>query len=178
MSRSIITPQYRLITCTLSCFFFHSRSVHLHSLCLLILQSVLTSTRSEHSFLWPACTQTPSQKHHRWFTAFFSLQVIVDLKGSECTWSYQTPPSSPSTTVSRKSSMCRLVMWLLPAAYYPNSRGRWGGLLRACPLLPSVVNKWNCSFFLIIDFLKVLVYQREITPVNVILPSCLITQNI
>lgn len=33
----------------------------------------------------------------------------MDLKGSECTWSYQTPPSSPSTTVSRKSSMCRLV---------------------------------------------------------------------
>uniref|UniRef100_A0A668RBR9 MTSS I-BAR domain containing 1 n=1 Tax=Oreochromis aureus TaxID=47969 RepID=A0A668RBR9_OREAU len=33
-------------------------------------------------------------------------RVIVDLKGSECTWSYQTPPSSPSTTVSRKSSMC------------------------------------------------------------------------
>ncbi|XP_034016522.1 protein MTSS 1-like isoform X5 [Thalassophryne amazonica] len=35
-----------------------------------------------------------------------SEQVIVDLKGSECTWLYQTPPSSPSTTVSRKSSMC------------------------------------------------------------------------
>ncbi|KAM6899232.1 LOW QUALITY PROTEIN: protein MTSS 1-like [Xenentodon cancila] len=35
-----------------------------------------------------------------------SEQVIIDLKGSECTWSYQTPPSSPSTTVSRKSSMC------------------------------------------------------------------------
>ncbi|XP_017289367.1 protein MTSS 1 isoform X3 [Kryptolebias marmoratus] len=35
-----------------------------------------------------------------------SEQVIVDLKGSECTWTYQTPPSSPSTTVSRKSSMC------------------------------------------------------------------------
>ncbi|MED6234776.1 hypothetical protein ATANTOWER_000848 [Ataeniobius toweri] len=35
-----------------------------------------------------------------------SEQVIVDLKSSECTWSYQTPPSSPSTTVSRKSSMC------------------------------------------------------------------------
>ncbi|XP_013881272.1 metastasis suppressor protein 1 [Austrofundulus limnaeus] len=35
-----------------------------------------------------------------------SEQVIVDLKGSECTWTYQTPPSSPSTNVSRKSSMC------------------------------------------------------------------------
>ncbi|XP_047675879.1 protein MTSS 1 isoform X7 [Tachysurus fulvidraco] len=34
-----------------------------------------------------------------------SEQVIADLKGSECNWSYQTPPSSPSTT-SRKSSMC------------------------------------------------------------------------
>ncbi|XP_036394660.1 protein MTSS 1-like isoform X7 [Megalops cyprinoides] len=35
-----------------------------------------------------------------------SEQVILDLKGSECNWSYQTPPSSPSTTMSRKSSMC------------------------------------------------------------------------
>ncbi|CAL8293019.1 unnamed protein product [Merluccius merluccius] len=34
-----------------------------------------------------------------------SEQVIVDLKGSEVTWSYQSPPSSPSTTVSRKSSI-------------------------------------------------------------------------
>ncbi|XP_064203890.1 protein MTSS 1-like isoform X2 [Anguilla rostrata] len=35
-----------------------------------------------------------------------SEQVILDLKSSDCTWSYQTPPSSPSTTMSRKSSMC------------------------------------------------------------------------
>lgn len=43
----------------------------------------------------------------------------------------------------------------------------------------SVVNKWNYSFFFKSSiFLKVLIYQREITPVNVILPSCLITQNI
>ncbi|XP_052002866.1 protein MTSS 1-like isoform X3 [Xyrauchen texanus] len=35
-----------------------------------------------------------------------SEQVIHDLKGSDYTWSYQTPPSSPSTTTSRKSSMC------------------------------------------------------------------------
>ncbi|XP_051573936.1 protein MTSS 1-like isoform X16 [Myxocyprinus asiaticus] len=35
-----------------------------------------------------------------------SEQVIHDLKGSDYTWSYQTPPSSPSTTMSRKSSMC------------------------------------------------------------------------
>ncbi|XP_028984204.1 protein MTSS 1-like isoform X3 [Betta splendens] len=36
-----------------------------------------------------------------------SEQVISDLKGSDYAWSYQTPPSSPSTTtMSRKSSMC------------------------------------------------------------------------
>ncbi|XP_055993025.1 protein MTSS 2 isoform X4 [Sorex fumeus] len=35
-----------------------------------------------------------------------SEQVIKDLKGSDYTWSYQTPPSSPSSSGSRKSSMC------------------------------------------------------------------------
>ncbi|NXO62871.1 MTSS1 protein, partial [Phainopepla nitens] len=35
-----------------------------------------------------------------------SEQVILDLKGSDYSWSYQTPPSSPSTTMSRKSSVC------------------------------------------------------------------------
>uniref|UniRef100_A0A671TH39 MTSS I-BAR domain containing 2a n=1 Tax=Sparus aurata TaxID=8175 RepID=A0A671TH39_SPAAU len=34
-----------------------------------------------------------------------SEQVIRDLKGSDYSWSYQTPPSSPSSTGSRKSSM-------------------------------------------------------------------------
>uniref|UniRef100_A0AAY4BSG3 IMD domain-containing protein n=1 Tax=Denticeps clupeoides TaxID=299321 RepID=A0AAY4BSG3_9TELE len=34
-----------------------------------------------------------------------SEQVIVDLKGSDYSWSYQTPPSSPSSTGSRKSSL-------------------------------------------------------------------------
>ncbi|MBN3306120.1 MTSS1 protein, partial [Amia calva] len=38
-----------------------------------------------------------------------SEQVILDLKGSDYNWSYQTPPSSPSTTMSRKSSVCRNV---------------------------------------------------------------------
>uniref|UniRef100_A0A665V872 MTSS I-BAR domain containing 2a n=1 Tax=Echeneis naucrates TaxID=173247 RepID=A0A665V872_ECHNA len=38
-----------------------------------------------------------------------SEQVIRDLKGSDFSWSYQTPPSSPSSTSSRKSSMCRYV---------------------------------------------------------------------
>uniref|UniRef100_A0A8C5R8M1 MTSS I-BAR domain containing 2 n=1 Tax=Leptobrachium leishanense TaxID=445787 RepID=A0A8C5R8M1_9ANUR len=37
-----------------------------------------------------------------------SEQVIKDLKGSDYTWSYQTPPSSPSSSSSRKSSMCSL----------------------------------------------------------------------
>uniref|UniRef100_A0A8C5FNM6 MTSS I-BAR domain containing 2a n=1 Tax=Gadus morhua TaxID=8049 RepID=A0A8C5FNM6_GADMO len=35
-----------------------------------------------------------------------SEQVIRDLKGSDFSWSYQTPPSSPSSAGSRKSSMC------------------------------------------------------------------------
>uniref|UniRef100_A0AAY5E961 IMD domain-containing protein n=1 Tax=Electrophorus electricus TaxID=8005 RepID=A0AAY5E961_ELEEL len=34
-----------------------------------------------------------------------SEQVIHDVKGSDYSWSYQTPPSSPSTTMSRKSKM-------------------------------------------------------------------------
>ncbi|XP_076127604.1 protein MTSS 2-like isoform X2 [Alosa pseudoharengus] len=38
-----------------------------------------------------------------------SEQVIVDLKGSDYNWSYQTPPSSPSSVGSRKSSLCSLV---------------------------------------------------------------------
>ncbi|KAM6214887.1 protein MTSS 1 isoform 15-T15 [Rhynchocyon petersi] len=37
-----------------------------------------------------------------------SEQVILDLKGSDYSWSYQTPPSSPSTAMSRKSSVCSL----------------------------------------------------------------------
>ncbi|XP_073785331.1 MTSS I-BAR domain containing 2a isoform X2 [Danio rerio] len=38
-----------------------------------------------------------------------SEQVILDLKGSDYNWSYQTPPSSPSSIGSRKSSLCSLV---------------------------------------------------------------------
>ncbi|XP_023674526.1 protein MTSS 2-like isoform X4 [Paramormyrops kingsleyae] len=37
-----------------------------------------------------------------------SEQVIKDLRGSDYSWSYQTPPSSPSSSGSRKSSMCSL----------------------------------------------------------------------
>uniref|UniRef100_A0A665V7S5 MTSS I-BAR domain containing 2a n=1 Tax=Echeneis naucrates TaxID=173247 RepID=A0A665V7S5_ECHNA len=43
-----------------------------------------------------------------------SEQVIRDLKGSDFSWSYQTPPSSPSSTSSRKSSMCSLLQ--MPSA--------------------------------------------------------------
>ncbi|XP_061826092.1 MTSS I-BAR domain containing 2a isoform X3 [Nerophis lumbriciformis] len=43
-----------------------------------------------------------------------SEQVIRDLKGSDFTWSYQTPPSSPSSISSRKSSMCSLLQ--MPSA--------------------------------------------------------------
>ncbi|KAM9854594.1 MTSS I-BAR domain containing 2a [Aulostomus maculatus] len=43
-----------------------------------------------------------------------SEQVIRDLKGSDYTWSYQTPPSSPSSAGSRKSSMCSLLQ--MPSA--------------------------------------------------------------
>ncbi|CAG5958310.1 unnamed protein product [Menidia menidia] len=43
-----------------------------------------------------------------------SEQVIRDLKGSDYSWSYQTPPSSPSSASSRKSSMCSLLQ--MPSA--------------------------------------------------------------
>uniref|UniRef100_A0A3Q3H309 MTSS I-BAR domain containing 2a n=1 Tax=Kryptolebias marmoratus TaxID=37003 RepID=A0A3Q3H309_KRYMA len=43
-----------------------------------------------------------------------SEQVIRDLKGSDYSWSYQTPPSSPTSTTSRKSSMCSLLQ--MPSA--------------------------------------------------------------
>ncbi|XP_032379717.1 MTSS I-BAR domain containing 2a isoform X2 [Etheostoma spectabile] len=43
-----------------------------------------------------------------------SEQVIRDLKGSDYSWSYQTPPSSPSSAGSRKSSMCSILQ--MPSA--------------------------------------------------------------
>ncbi|XP_045842943.1 protein MTSS 2 isoform X7 [Meles meles] len=42
--------------------------------------------------------------------------VIKDLKGSDYSWSYQTPPSSPSGSGSRKSSMCSLAQPATAAA--------------------------------------------------------------
>ncbi|XP_077165841.1 protein MTSS 2 isoform X2 [Paroedura picta] len=58
-----------------------------------------------------------------------SEQVIKDLKGSDYSWSYQTPPSSPSSSGSRKSSMCsgansatgRLPPAVLQQTYSPDS---------------------------------------------------------
>lgn len=35
------------------------------------------------------------------------LQVILDLKGSDYNYTYQTPPASPSNTMSRKGSISR-----------------------------------------------------------------------
>ncbi|PIO38708.1 hypothetical protein AB205_0125640, partial [Aquarana catesbeiana] len=52
------------------------------------------------------------------------LMVIKDLKGSDYSWSYQTPPSSPSSSGSRKSSMCSTKTtpsW--QAASHPHSPG-------------------------------------------------------
>uniref|UniRef100_A0AAR2IRM4 IMD domain-containing protein n=1 Tax=Pygocentrus nattereri TaxID=42514 RepID=A0AAR2IRM4_PYGNA len=39
-----------------------------------------------------------------------SEQVILDLKGSDYSYVYQTPPASPSNTLSRKSSISRSVL--------------------------------------------------------------------
>uniref|UniRef100_A0A4W5L6A9 MTSS I-BAR domain containing 2a n=1 Tax=Hucho hucho TaxID=62062 RepID=A0A4W5L6A9_9TELE len=46
-----------------------------------------------------------------------SEQVIGDLKGSDYSWSYQTPPSSPSSAASRKSSMCSILHMPSSAAH-------------------------------------------------------------
>uniref|UniRef100_A0A8C5WPT6 MTSS I-BAR domain containing 2 n=1 Tax=Laticauda laticaudata TaxID=8630 RepID=A0A8C5WPT6_LATLA len=44
------------------------------------------------------------------FIAYLQPVVVIqDLKGSDYSWSYQTPPSSPSSSGSRKSSMCSSV---------------------------------------------------------------------
>ncbi|XP_042889285.1 mucin-5AC-like isoform X3 [Penaeus japonicus] len=37
-----------------------------------------------------------------------SEQVLLDIKGGDTQWSWQTPPSSPSSLGSRKSSMCSI----------------------------------------------------------------------
>ncbi|XP_067105519.1 protein MTSS 2 [Osmerus mordax] len=52
-----------------------------------------------------------------------SEQVIKDLKGSDYSWSYQTPPSSPNSSGSRKSSMCSSVN----SAHSSASRSSGGG---------------------------------------------------
>ncbi|XP_053304727.1 protein MTSS 2 isoform X1 [Spea bombifrons] len=52
-----------------------------------------------------------------------SEQVIKDLKGSDYSWSYQTPPSSPNSSCSRKSSMCSTKTPSWSAATHPHSPG-------------------------------------------------------
>uniref|UniRef100_S4R9Z4 IMD domain-containing protein n=1 Tax=Petromyzon marinus TaxID=7757 RepID=S4R9Z4_PETMA len=65
-----------------------------------------------------------------------SEQLILDLKGSDYNWSYQTPPSSPSTSGSRKSSMCSSLNSVTSSdsrssgshAHSPSAHYRTGGL--------------------------------------------------
>lgn len=56
---------------------------------------------------WASAVQAVSRLSTMLICSVLSFQVILDLKGSDYSWSYQTPPSSPSTTMSRKSSVCR-----------------------------------------------------------------------
>lgn len=56
------------------------------------------------------------------------VQVIKDLKGSDYSWSYQTPPSSPSSSSSRKSSMCRSVEVGFPGVWGVVSQEEMGML--------------------------------------------------
>ncbi|XP_054983045.1 protein MTSS 1 isoform X4 [Sorex araneus] len=64
-----------------------------------------------------------------------SEQVILDLKGSDYSWSYQTPPSSPSTTMSRKSSVC--------SSHY---RYRSSNLAQQAPVRLSSVSSHDSGF--------------------------------
>nr|KAF6405321.1 MTSS I-BAR domain containing 1 [Rousettus aegyptiacus] len=64
-----------------------------------------------------------------------SEQVILDLKGSDYSWSYQTPPSSPSTTMSRKSSVC--------SSHY---RCRSSNLAQQAPVRLSSVSSHDSGF--------------------------------
>lgn len=61
------------------------------------------------------------------------VQVIKDLKGSDYSWSYQTPPSSPSSSSSRKSSMCRSVRGCWVVGRMRGYSGRqWGSSHKDC----------------------------------------------
>uniref|UniRef100_A0A3B4AE15 MTSS I-BAR domain containing 2 n=1 Tax=Periophthalmus magnuspinnatus TaxID=409849 RepID=A0A3B4AE15_9GOBI len=66
-----------------------------------------------------------------------SEQVIKDLKGSDYTWSYQTPPSSPSSSGSRKSSMC--------SAHSSASRSSGGGSIAGGSLPHSPTSSSSSS---------------------------------
>ncbi|XP_055993027.1 protein MTSS 2 isoform X6 [Sorex fumeus] len=62
-----------------------------------------------------------------------SEQVIKDLKGSDYTWSYQTPPSSPSSSGSRKSSMCSLAQPANASARLPSVSSHDSGFVSQDP---------------------------------------------
>ncbi|XP_029425427.1 protein MTSS 1 isoform X15 [Nannospalax galili] len=73
-----------------------------------------------------------------------SEQVILDLKGSDYSWSYQTPPSSPSTTMSRKSSVCRcaeVYCYTRPTDGLSEEYLGWGKARN-----PSAVNKRQSTY--------------------------------
>ncbi|KAJ0001928.1 hypothetical protein NQD34_001724 [Periophthalmus magnuspinnatus] len=69
-----------------------------------------------------------------------SEQVIKDLKGSDYTWSYQTPPSSPSSSGSRKSSMCSV-----NSAHSSASRSSGGGSIAGGSLPHSPTSSSSSS---------------------------------
>ncbi|KFP74294.1 Metastasis suppressor protein 1, partial [Acanthisitta chloris] len=82
-----------------------------------------------------------------------SEQVILDLKGSDYSWSYQTPPSSPSTTMSRKSSVCSCLQlgascWSCSATPAGNFRGSHitSNLPQQAPMRLSSVSSHDSGF--------------------------------
>ncbi|MBZ3886923.1 Metastasis suppressor protein 1 [Sciurus carolinensis] len=78
-----------------------------------------------------------------------SEQVILDLKGSDYSWSYQTPPSSPSTTMSRKSSVCSSDSRSSGShSHSPSSHYRYRGssLAQQAPVRLSSVSSHDSGF--------------------------------
>lgn len=122
------------------------RSCLLFSRCLMVCQNLFeadqtsqrTCPNSNKTIKTLSCAQILKPP-----PLLLSLQVIVDLKGSECTWSYQTPPSSPSTTVSRKSSMCRLVTMATDTAHPLNKPPRQAGTADLVSCLYCTASLWS-----------------------------------
>ncbi|XP_028356391.1 protein MTSS 1 isoform X6 [Physeter macrocephalus] len=86
-----------------------------------------------------------------------SEQVILDLKGSDYSWSYQTPPSSPSTTMSRKSSVCSSLNSVNSSdsrssgshgshSHSPSYRYRGSSLAQQAPVRLSSVSSHDSGF--------------------------------